>query len=81
MRGSWDSVLGLNIHIGARRRQGRMAEMGRGDHACSHGGIFPNTWRAAVWVRWLLVWAGFRAKFGHGPKTKFDLHGLLYIFY
>jgi hypothetical protein len=38
-------------------------------------------WLAITWPAWELLLGYFRAELVDGTKTKFALHGLLYIFY
>ena len=44
-------------------------------------GISTNRWQAPEWARWTSKLGLLRADLVHGPKTKFALHGLLYVSY
>jgi hypothetical protein len=45
-----------------------------------HCGILLNTWHAAKQREWDGSLGHLRAKFGHGPNTKFEGHSKLYDF-
>ena len=44
-------------------------------------GISTNRWQAPEWARWTSKLGLLRANLVHRPKTKFALHGLLYVSY
>ena len=56
------------------------AMVGRERAHAVHVAISSSTWRASVWPAWDANWAAFRAKFEHGPKTKYEAHTTLFDF-
>ena len=44
-------------------------------------GISTNRWQTPEWARWTSKLGLLQADLVHMPKTKFALHGLLYVSY
>ena len=45
------------------------------------GGILSNTCRVTVWIEWNIILGSLQAELDLGPKTKFVVLMLLYIFH